>query len=198
MTEWSGYYHYFASWVADFKPKLDQVIYYESNQYAPISVENGTYMLISSVSGSDLGYAGLLMNEMLLGTRNGSYQIGSTKEDIRLPLRSLMWYVYYKEVEGYSHEDMMDGRAGYRMLNELVHSDPDRDPDKLSLRMAKQVDQALEAGKSEEVKEVLNYFYDQGLEVPIEASTAPVKVSPIPFEAWEREWEKVMGHENGA
>ncbi|WP_110931339.1 hypothetical protein [Paenibacillus bouchesdurhonensis] len=198
LEEWSGYYDYFASWVTDFKPKIQQVGYFQNKQILPIATENNTYMLVSS-SGGDSGYAGLLMNEMLLGTRSGSYYIENTREDVRMPLRSLMWYVYYRVADGLSHKDIENGMADFRMLGALFHADPDRDPDNLGDRMARQVGGALDAGKISEVKEILNYFYSQGLEVPAEEGlNDSVKARPIPYEAWEREWKKVMDDENGA
>lgn len=195
LEEWNGYYDYFVSWVADFKPRINQVNYFVTEHSLPVTTENGTYIYISS-GGVDYGLASFFMNEMLLGTRRGSYQIEKTRDDIRMPLRSLMWYVYYNEVDGFSHKDMENGMADFRMLGALFHHDPDQDPENLGGRMAKQVGQALDKGKTKEVKEVLNYFYSQGLDVPIEDSSAPAKGRPIPYEAWEREWERVIGHES--
>lgn len=197
MEEWSGYYDYFTSWVEDFKSKIHQVGYFQNRQTMPISTENGTYMLVSN-SGGDSGYAGLLMNEMLLGTRSGSYFIENTRDDIRMPLRSLMWYVYYREADGLSHKDIENGMADFRMLSALFHANPDRDPDKLGDRMVRQVGEALDAGKVSEVKEILNVFYSRGLEIPTEGADDSAKAGPIPYEAWEREWKRVMDDENGA
>lgn len=196
LQEWSGYYQYFASWVADFEPKIHQVGYFETQQMMSDTAENGMYAIFSS-SGGDNGYAGLLMTEMLLGTRRGSYQIENTREDIRLPLRSLMWYVYYREAEGLSHRDIEDGRADFRMLSALLHANSDKDPDNLGVSMGRQVGEAIDSGRIGEVKEILNYFYSQGLEIPVETPDSPVKV-PIPYEAWEREWKRRMERENGA
>ncbi|AZK46138.1 ABC transporter permease [Paenibacillus lentus] len=197
LEEWSRYYEYFTSWVTDFKPKIHQVGFLQNQQTMPISTENGMYILVSQSDG-DSGYAGLLMNEMLLGKRSGSYLIENTREDVRMPLRSLMWYVYYREADGLSHRDIENGMANFRMLGALFHAHPDQDPDHLGDRMVKQVGKALDEGKFNEVKEVLNVFYSQGLEIPMEGSDSSVQARPIPYDAWEREWKKVMGDENGA
>ncbi|MNJ36082.1 hypothetical protein D3C77_308540 [compost metagenome] len=230
LKEWSGYYHYFDSWVTDFHPKIHQAGFFETGQALYDKVENGTYMLVS-VNGGDRGYAGLLMNEMLLGTREGAYQIENTREDVRLLLRSLMWYVYYREAEGLSHTDIENGMADIRMLSSLIHSDSNKDPENLGGRMAAQVGGALDTGKIREVKEILNYFYSQGLEIPLGDSDESAKAGkeakdvkdaedaedakdakdakddkdaketkalPISYEDWEEEWERLLGHENGA
>ncbi|MUG46643.1 ABC transporter permease [Paenibacillus woosongensis] len=197
LQEWSGYYRYFASWVADFEPKIQQVGYFVTKQMMNDRSENGMYLIFASHSG-DNGYAGLLMTEMLLGTRKGSFQIENMRKDIRLPLRSLMWYVYYREAEGLSHKDIENGMADFRMLGALFHTDSNEDPDNLGGRMAEEAGKAIDAGKISQVKEILNYFYTQGMEIPLEEPDGPAQASPIPYEAWEREWERVMGHENGA
>ncbi|GAA0137374.1 hypothetical protein YSY43_42150 [Paenibacillus sp. YSY-4.3] len=197
LQEWSGYYRYFASWVTDFTPKIHQAGYFVTKQMLNERNENGMYSIFASYS-EDNGFAGLLMTEMLLGTRKGSFQIENTREDIRLPLRSLMWYVYYREAEGLSHKDIENGMADFRMLGALFHSDTNKDPDNLGGRMAEEVGKAIDAGKISQVKEILNYFYTQGMEIPLEDPDGPVQASPVPYESWEREWGRVMGHESGA
>ncbi|MNP78487.1 hypothetical protein D3C76_1761130 [compost metagenome] len=63
--------------------------------------------------------------------------------------------------------------------------------------MVKQVAQALDEGKYKQVKEVLNYFYAKGIEVPDPNVEPVIADNKIPFTAWEKEWKRVMGDENG-
>lgn len=58
--------------------------------------------------------------------------------------------------------------------------------------MATQVAQAMDEGKTAQVKKVLNHFYSLGLEIP-NPNDAEDGLRPIPYEEWEQEWKRVMG-----
>ncbi|MNI64551.1 hypothetical protein D3C73_1200020 [compost metagenome] len=80
------------------------------------------------------------------------------------------------------------------MLWELYNSNRDVDPDQLGLQMAEQVGKAMDEGKSKEVKEILNYFYIQDLEIVEDHNTddsSPNK-QRFSYEQWEQEWRRVM------
>ncbi|WP_178018819.1 ABC transporter permease [uncultured Paenibacillus sp.] len=192
LDKWAGVYAYFAGWVTDFDPKLDQVLMLSINSNHSPDQENKTYYLIWLVTEPDY-YANQLMNSMLLGTNEGAPDILNASEDVRPQLRALMWYMYFREIKGHTTEDLKQG-AGDGLLYDLF--DPsdsnEADPGHVGLRMAMQVAQAMDEGKTAQVKKVLNHFYALGLEIP-HPNDAEDGLRPIPYDEWEREWKRVMG-----
>ncbi|MEF2967515.1 hypothetical protein V3851_16940 [Paenibacillus sp. M1] len=198
MARWSELYDYFTGWVDHFEPHLEQWLFLPNDNYLRYSVENETYVMTYVF---DTEYAAnMLMNQMLLGSRRGDYRIDNTKEDVRLKIRGLMWYLYLREKEGFTDEELKTGRTGaddyYYLLQELYSENSEADPDRLASRMINQVGSALDDGKAQQVKDVLNYFYDKGIEVP-DTETESLRVDKIPYSEWETEWKKVMGDEDG-
>lgn len=186
LDSWDGMYAYFASWVDGFRPKLDQVLFLPMDNSHSYELEDRTY-LMNWMSPNVEEKAMLLMSSMLLGTRSGESWMGPTDEDVRLQIRALMWYMYDREQKGYSDEELQQG-AGNNELYYLYDNPVETDPNRLSLRMAEQVGSALAEGKYRQVKEVLNYFYAQGLEiVPPDTDSSSLK-NNIPYSEWEREW----------
>ncbi|WP_114499174.1 ABC transporter permease [Fontibacillus phaseoli] len=195
LKQWEQIYDYFSGWIHPFKPHLEQVLFLPNENYVQYSVENQTYVMNYVF---DTDYASkILMNEMLLGSRRGDYLIDNMSEDVRLQIRGLMWYLYTREAEGYSDEEIWEGSGNSYLIQELYASNTETDPDRVGVRMVKQVAQALDEGKYKQVKEVLNYFYAKGIEVPHPKMEPAVADNKIPYSEWEQEWKRVMGDENG-
>lgn len=195
LEDWEKLYGYFSGWIDSFEPRLEQLLFFPNDNYLKYSVENRTYVM-TYVSGAD--YASkLLMNQMLLGSRKGDYLIDNMTEDVRLQIRALMWYLYSRDEEGYSAEEMLQGAGNGYLIQELYAGDMEINPDRVGVRMMKQVDTALDDGKFKEVKEILNYFYAKGIEVPDPETEPEIVDHKIPYSEWEREWERVMGDETG-
>ncbi|MDU2240844.1 MAG: hypothetical protein E7E23_09680 [Paenibacillus sp.] len=190
LEKWAGVYAYFAGWVNDFEPQLDQVLMLSMNNNHSPDLENKTYYLIWLVTEPDY-YANQLMNAMLLGTNEGEADIPKASEDVRPQLRALMWYLFFREYKGFANEDLKQG-AGDGLLYNLFDPSDEADPDHVGLRMATQVAQAMDEGKTAQVKKVLNHFYSLGLEIP-NPNDAEDGLRPIPYDEWEQEWKRVMG-----
>ncbi|MNW46366.1 ABC-2 family transporter protein [compost metagenome] len=192
LDHWGELYEYFGSWLHPLNPKINQLIYLPTDHYTPYTMENKTYMLTQGYLDSKY-FSEILMNSMMVGGKEGDYLISDTKEDVRLQIRALLWYVYYREQEGITNQELRNG-WGNAMLWELYNSNRDVDPDQLGLQMAEQVGKAMDEGKSKEVKEILNYFYIQDLEIVEDQNTddsSPNK-QRFSYEQWEQEWRRVM------
>lgn len=180
---------YFGAWLPIDSRRVEQLLYIPNQSYVNHDVENHAYML-NYISIDQDYMAGILVNKMLLGTRSGDYLIETAQDDIRLQLRALIWYVYY-----YEKGLLKDGTYGY-MLSELYRNNWSPDNNRVGEYIRSQVDQALEAGKIDQVKILLKHFYVQGLEIPWvgeQEALATEQNRPIPYAAWEEQWEKVMG-----
>lgn len=194
LEKWADMHAYFTSWVERYQPKLDTVQYFWiDDPHTPTSErKNDRTYYMYWMNGEPEADAVSLMDNMLLGTMAGDAWLGQTSEDVRQQIRSLMWYLYYREHKGYSEEELKTGAPGNRLYY-LFNNPHENDPDGLALRMVREVGRAFDEGKQKQVKQVLNYFYDKGLEIePPETETAPLQ-NRIPYEEWEREWKKVMG-----
>ncbi len=198
LKQWKSLNSYFSGWVDHYEPDAWQILYLPNQNYVQHSFENRAYVINYNFE-TDYS-ARMMMNQMLLGSRRGDYLIENVNEDVRLQLRGLMWYLYFREEKGLSAKQLMDGEGDYYLLQELYYVSNEHDPDKLAIRMTAQVAKALDEGKYDQVKEVLNIFYDKGLEVAEPESASASDMSPadkIPYTEWEREWKKVFGNEDG-
>ncbi|MCA1294525.1 hypothetical protein LBW89_15990 [Paenibacillus sp. alder61] len=191
LQRWQDMYGYFAGWVDHFNPRLTQLLYLPNYSYITYSVENQAYIMSNNSYPEYL--AKIVMNEMLLGSRRDEDPNLQVEEDIRLQLRALMWYVYFYEEEGYSTQDLTLGQADSNLLYELYSNEKERDPNRLNLRMMNQVGKALDEGKLEQVKRVLNIFYDRGLEIRNSDGKDSSEDRKIPYSEWEQVWKRVMG-----
>ncbi|MGN8769626.1 hypothetical protein ACTNDP_08875 [Paenibacillus barengoltzii] len=182
-------YAYFSGWVEHFDPKLDQILMMMMDSIHSPELENKTYYLVWLLTELDY-YANQFMNSMLLGTNEGEVEIQTASEDVRPQIRSLMWYTYYREHKGYTAEELKQGSGG-SLLYSLFEPTEETDPNHLGVQMATQVAQALDEGKIEQVKKVLNHFYARGLEIPL-VDDAAGRTGPIPYTEWEQVWKQVM------
>lgn len=192
LTGLTEMYAYFDSWIEDFQPKVDQILLLPMVNYLGTNMENKTYMMAWIEMNTDYSVQ-MITHSALFGSDRNIW-IKSTKEDVKAQIRSLIWYVYYREKKGPTEENWGEG-ASSNMLYDLSKGVED-DPDRLGPRMMKQVKKALDDGKIKQVKSVLNYFYKQGLD--ISESTDPTiaaSVKPITYEQWEQQWKKVMADE---
>lgn len=180
---------YFGSWLQNYKPKINQLIYFPIHNYVPDSMESQTYFATQGYWDNEY-LSEILVNAMMVGSRSGDYLIENTKDDVRLQIRALLWYVYYREQKGFTDKDFKDG-WGNNMLWALYNPDSSIDPERLGLRMAEQVGKAIDEGKSKQAKEVLSFFYNQNLEL-VDENRAP-SGNPISYEQWEKEWKRVVG-----
>lgn len=194
LEQWKSLYGYFAGWVDHFEPGPWQILFLPTEGYIQYNFENRTYVMNYDY---DSGYAAkMAMNQMLLGSRRGDYMVEHVNEDVRLQLRGLMWYLYFREEKGYTDQQIMEGAGDYYLLQELYSGNSENDPDQLGKRMTAQVAKALDEGKNEKVKDVMNIFYKKGLGIE-DAASASSEEDKIPYSEWEREWKKVFGDEDG-
>ncbi|MNW35453.1 ABC-2 family transporter protein [compost metagenome] len=187
---------YFGSWLQNYKPNINQFIYFPINNYMPFTSENQTYVVTQGYWDNKY-ISEILMNAMMIGSRNGSYLIENTEDDVRLQIRALLWYVYYREQEGLTDKELKDG-WGNNMLWELYDSNNSIDPARLGLRMSEQVGKAIDEGKSKQVKEVLSFFYNQNLEIVDDTGGDSPSGNRISYAQWEKEWKRVMESESGS
>lgn len=191
LDRWNQMYHYFGSWMPDFKPKINQLIYVAINNYMPFAPENKTYFSTQGYWDNDY-LSKILMNSMMVGSREEEHVIENTRDDVRLQIRALIWYLYYREVEGFTDEDLANG-WGNHMLMELYATDETRDPDRLGLRMVSQVSKVIDEGQSRELKELLNFFYNQGLEIVEYTNEGTLSSKQrVSYAQWEQEWKRVI------
>ncbi|WMT40380.1 hypothetical protein RE628_24740 [Paenibacillus sp. D2_2] len=181
---------YFRSWLPTDAQKVKQLLYIPNQNFAINSDIENNAVVLNYISVDQNYMSEILMNKMLLGTRQGSYLIENVQNDIRLQLRALIWYVYY-----YENGLFNNGNINGYMLSELYANDWSNDKNQIGVHMRKQVDEALKAGKNDQVKRLLKHFYDQGLEIPEldQEDSAVERNRPIPYSAWEDQWKKVIG-----
>ncbi|MEK5166740.1 hypothetical protein NYE69_31095 [Paenibacillus sp. FSL R5-0527] len=186
FAECNVMYRYFTSWLPDFRPKLEQVLVLP--MYIPnnlTNLEERTLLMnwLSRDREEDSGTdAETLMYRMLLGTDDGKFEITDSYTDVRPQIRALIWYVYCREQTDYTDEDMEKGPQS-KILSDLFQNN-------VGLRMVREVETALDEGKSKQVKEMLNYFYSRGLEIPDTQFNADK--GSITYREWLREWKKAM------
>ncbi|RRJ62038.1 hypothetical protein EHV15_02945 [Paenibacillus oralis] len=179
-------YRYFTSWIPDFRPKLEQVLVLPMYiPYNRMNLEDRTLLMnwLSRDREEDSETdAEMLMYRMLLGTDDGKFEITDSSKDVRPQIRALMWYVYCLEQTDYTEEDMKKGSQS-KILSDLFQN-------RVGLQMVREVETALDEGKSNQVKEMLNYFYSLGLEIP--GTEFDADKGGITYGEWLREWKKVM------
>ncbi|WP_059040841.1 ABC transporter permease/M1 family aminopeptidase [Paenibacillus rubinfantis] len=183
-------YAYFSGWVEHFDPKLDQILLMAMDNTHSYEMENKTYYYVWLLTELDY-YADQFMNSILLGIDDGEWEIQTASEDVRPQIRSLIWYTYFREYKGYTAEELKQGSGG-SLLYSLFEPTEDIDPNHLGMQMVTQVAQALDEGKIEQVKKVLNHFYTLGLEIPLPGTAMEEETRPIPYTEWEQEWKQVM------
>lgn len=189
LETWANEYAYFKSWVEPWDPKLDQLLMLPLDDNHSPDLENKTGYLIWLVTEHEQ-YTNMLMNSMLLGSSEGEYNILDVSKDVRPQIRALMWYIYFREHKDFTAEDLKQG-AGGSLLYSIVEPNDETDPNHLGLQMATQVAQALDEGKNNQVKQVLNHFYAKGLEIP-KVDDPEGRTGPIPYTEWEQVWKQVM------
>ncbi|MFL0556433.1 hypothetical protein [Paenibacillus barengoltzii] len=189
LETWANEYAYFKSWVEPWEPKLDQLLMLPLDDNHSPDLENKTGYLIWLVTEHEQ-YTNMLMNSMLLGSSEGEYNILDVSKDVRPQIRALMWYIYFREHRDFTAEDLKQG-AGGSLLYSIVEPNDETDPNHLGLQMATQVAQALDEGKNNQVKQVLNHFYAKGLEIP-QVDDPEGRTGPIPYTEWEQVWKQVM------
>lgn len=182
---------YFSTWLPTDLGKVKQLLFVPYRDYNHSDMENNAYVL-NYISMDQEYMSQIIANRMLVGTRHGDYLIENVQDDIRMQLRALLWYVYYKENGLLNNEKNINGF----MIAELYARDWANDKKELGIQMREQVDKALKLGKNDQVKKLLKHFYVQGLEIPIESGQEASGLNqshPIPYSAWEEQWKKVMG-----
>lgn len=192
---WKDTYDYFESWLGPIQHKITTVGIFNKRQYLE-PIRQGNLSII--FRNQDEGYTGYyLMNQMMLGTKDGYSSYQTPREDVRTKIRGLIWYVQQREVLKYSDEEILNHYSDSRMVGELIDHGSATESSELGLRMREQVAVAIDQGKLAQVKEVLRYFYEQGLEIPLQQSTQSTEGNegqskPVSYETWQKVWEQVM------
>jgi hypothetical protein len=134
----------------------------------------------------------------MLGSKQGFYYIQNPKNDVRVKIRGLIWYVYSREVYKLSDEEILNHYGDSRMVNEVIDNSSQTEQAELGLRMREQVAAAIDQGKLNEIKALLKYYYEQGLETPLpyknemKKTGASTKDKPVTYEAWQAKWKQVI------
>ncbi|WP_223067757.1 ABC transporter permease [Paenibacillus caui] len=196
---WERQYAYFHSWLPSLEQSpIREVLFvgdhynlsswwFNSNRSTSLFMDPGVFFQ------EDNKRAEGWMNRQLLGVRTGDYLIEDTRSDVRIPLRALFWYLYYREEMHLTERQIRMGEARSIMLDGL--NDGSNDPDQIGLKMKDQVEAALQRGRNEEVKQVLKRMYERGLEIPDLETEETAKSAPISYADWMDVWKQVMGNE---
>lgn len=199
LVELKEKYDYFIQWIPDLKPAITQIMYFgtsaENLHDENGKVDNG--LILSSrysFYDSGSGLPGEWMNAMLFGGQEGlaMYSEEDVEEDVRARISSLFWYIYYREAQGVSDEELLDYYGWARSIQMLTMKDSDYDPKGIGRKMMRQVSKALNKGKEAEVKELLLHFYNEGISQPGRRDNMFLKEQPIPYDEWKQEWNRVV------
>lgn len=193
---------YFKSWLPSLEPQYKQLYMYGDPLYLSSlsDIQNASYIHNDLNSSYDAFTARNWMNALIFGDQAGAdmllawlserNQLTETTADIRHLIGMLCWYVYYLDYEHEpQHEAMSNSMLSYYLMrydalsSDLYH---------MAAQMISEVDQAIEAGQTEQVKQVLHHFYKQDLSVP------PVKPNETDFitpQQWNKVWDQVMSDE---
>ncbi|GAK42682.1 hypothetical protein PUW24_03875 [Paenibacillus urinalis] len=193
---------YFKSWLPSLQPQFKQLYMYGDPLYLSSlsDIHNASYIHNDLNSSYDAFTARNWMNalmfgdqagaDMLLATLSERNQLTETTADIRHLIGMICWYVYYLD---YEHEPQHEAMSNSMLAYYLMRYDAlSSDLHHMAAQIISQVDQAMQAGQTDQVKQVLHHFYKQDLSVP------PVKPNEVDFitpQQWNKVWDQVMSDE---
>lgn len=192
LEELKRKYDYFSAWVPDFKTDIDTILLIDHNHIGN-AVKNHMIFSYWYYPNDRNLLSGDWMNSMLFGNQP-SYYHGWPEDDVRAKISSLFWYMYYREVEGLTDEQLKRRYFGRTLqVEQLLYSDEEHDPNQIGLEMTAMVSKAIEEGHSDKVKRLLVYFYEQGLMFPDLYIPSAPRESIIPYSEWQHQWMKMVG-----
>ncbi|WP_054956912.1 ABC transporter permease [Paenibacillus dakarensis] len=198
-------YDYFTQWIPELKPDITHIMYIGSDIGANLDTledehskrDNGLILSFRNYTyDSTSGLSGTWMNNMLFGSQEGLMwysESADIERDVRGKISSLFWYMYLREAEGLSNEEVVNRYGWTQPIQLLTMKDPDMDPKGIGRQMLKQVSQALAEGKDVQVKELLLHFYNQGIFQPGSRDNLYLNERPISLEEWLQEWDRIVG-----
>ncbi|MEK3733424.1 ABC transporter permease [Paenibacillus sp. FSL M8-0334] len=196
-------YDYFSSWIPELRYDIDTIVLVDHNPVAYTNYSVVNQMILSPRDYMSYAKSHLpadWMSNWLFGDRL-LYYPDWPEGDVILKIRSLFWYMYYREVEGLTDEDLKRGYFGTTvLLDELFYSDEEYHPNQVGLEILKMVSKAVDEGRGDQVKRLLVYFYEQeellsDLNGYLNGYSGPEQPI-IPYSEWLRQWELVV--EDGA
>jgi hypothetical protein len=190
---WKEGYDYFTSWLGPLRNNISKALIINKQSYIE-PINEGDLAVVYREQNEN----NYLLNQMMLGSKQGFYYIQNPKNDVRVKIRGLIWYVYSREVYKLSDEEILNHYGDSRMVNEVIDNSSQTEQAELGLRMREQVAAAIDQGKLNEIKALLKYYYEQGLETPLpyknemKKTGASTKDKPVTYEAWQAKWKQVI------
>ncbi|WP_068620235.1 ABC transporter permease [Paenibacillus tuaregi] len=189
-------YRYFSSWLPNLKLNHNRLIILGNDMYKFSSEFNSEsnydYLLGSMYPYQQYGFvAEKWLNYAMFGTEKGRFFSEEEHEDVRPQIRSMFWYLYYRDQQKWTDRQIRE-KVNLYQISPLVNLEgTSRNPG--FLKMRKQVAKAIDNDQSTKVKKVLSHFYTQGLEIPLSIEAKHSDFSkPISYADWEKEWKRVM------
>lgn len=192
-SSWKEGYDYFTSWLGPLRNNISKALIINKQSY--IEPINEGDLAVVYREENEINY---LLNQMMLGSKQGFSYTQNPKNDVRTKIRGLIWYVYSREVTKLSDEEILNYEGDSRMVNEVINRGSQTEESELGLRMREQVAAAIDKGKLNEVKALLKYYYEQGLEIPphyenvSKQTGTAAKDKPVTYEEWQAKWKQVI------
>jgi hypothetical protein len=192
-SSWKAGYDYFTSWLGPLRNNISKALIINKQSYIEPINEGDLAVVYREQNESNY-----LLNQMILGSKQGFSYTNNPKNDVRTKIRGLIWYVYSREVYKLSDEEILNYQGDSRMVNEIINRGSQTEESELGLRMREQVAAAIDQGKLNEVKALLKFYYEQGLEIPPHYENennetgAVAKDKPVTYEAWQAKWKQVI------
>lgn len=190
---WKEGYDYFTSWLGPLRNNISKALIINKQSY--IEPINEGDLAVVYREENEINY---LLNQMMLGSKQGFSYTQNPKNDVRTKIRGLIWYVYSREVTKLSDEEILNYEGDSRMVNEVINRGSQTEESELGLRMREQVAAAIDKGKLNEVKALLKYYYEHGLEIPphyenvSKQTGTAAKNKPVTYEEWQAKWKQVI------
>ena len=190
---WKEGYDYFNSWLGPLRNNISKALIINKQSYIE-PINEGDLSVVYREQ-NEINY---LLNRMMLGSKEGFSYRQNPKNDVRTKIRALLWYVYFREVYKLSDEEILNYEGDSRMVNEIINRVLQTEESELGLRMREQVAAAIDQGKLDQVKALLKYYYEQGLQIPVQYKNenkqthVTAKGKPVSYEAWQEKWKQVI------
>ncbi|MFI2858041.1 ABC transporter permease [Paenibacillus sp. JSM ZJ436] len=194
-------YAYFETWVKDLRTRRVQIIYTDHPFYVGGDLKGDLIISAKYYYQYDIeSLPGEWMNTILFGNQAGLREEGLEQEqDVRHLISSLFWYLYYKEEKGLSDAELKHSYGWARSVQTLLHEgDESTDPNRLGNKLAAQAAKAIQDGRTEQLKSLLNEFYRSGLRLPGREEAYYQPEAPVSYKQWNEKWDEMMSvHERG-
>lgn len=189
---------YYRSWLDNPLTQIDYIFYYQQFTHGPHRYRNfagitgNTLYFAESISGNLDNYRlGNAVNSILFYDTVYHYYSEPDNPNLAGIIRSAFPYLYLRDEKGLSDNEISQG--AYANIYPLLHPNKSENGGKIY----SMIDEAIEQGKTDKVKQVLNEFHRRGLtmkgtDYSMEISTGEELL--ITFEDWLKVWDQVMAN----